>query len=172
MVEFWKDIEGYEGFYQISNLGRVKALPNSGTGRRPYERILKDCDSGHGYKYVSLTNGVKRKNNYIHRLIANAFLSNPKNLPQVNHIGGNKSNNVLTNLEWIDLTGNMQHAYSLGLIPRGEKNHLSKLSESQVREIRILYDSGVHRETVKALYNISFPQYHRIGHRKLWKHII
>lgn len=99
MQEIWKDIKGYEGLYQISNFGRVKRNGN----------ILKPIDS-HGYKYVHLCNkNHERKNHAIHRLVALTFIYNPSNLPQVNHIDGDKSNNLITNLEWVTATENAYH---------------------------------------------------------------
>ena len=99
MQEVWKDVKGYEGLYQVSNFGRVKRD----------EFILKPIDS-HGYKYVHLCNkNHERKNQAIHRLVALTFIHNPSNLPQVNHIDGNKSNNLITNLEWVTAKENAYH---------------------------------------------------------------
>lgn len=92
MEEIWKDIEGYEGLYQVSNLGRVKSL------RRNI--ILKIKIERNGYEKVVLTVNSIHKDYYIHRLVATAFISNPDNLPQVNHKDENKTNNCVDNLEW------------------------------------------------------------------------
>lgn len=93
MNEIWKDIEGYEGLYQVSNLGRVKSLNYSRTGK---EGILKPNPTKRGYIIVEL----KSKPFQVHRLVAQAFIPNPNNLPQVNHIDENTSNNIVSNLEW------------------------------------------------------------------------
>lgn len=104
--EIWKDIKDYEGLYQISNIGRVKSLTHEIRHRYPNcmrvitEKILAPTDNGNGYKLVGLYNGVKRKNFYIHRLVATAFISNPHNENYVNHIDFNKENNKFSNLEW------------------------------------------------------------------------
>ena len=97
MKEVWKDIQGYEGLYQVSNLGNVKSLNYNRTGE---ERIITPVKSGRGYLCVSLyKNGIHKKF-LIHRLIAQVFIENPENLPQVNHIDENKRNNRVENLEW------------------------------------------------------------------------
>ena len=89
MAETWKDIKGYEGRYQISNQGRVKSLRCKETLR---ERVLKDHDNGGGYRYISLRNERGRKNFYVHRLVAEVFVENPKNYDYVNHLDYDKSN--------------------------------------------------------------------------------
>ena len=103
MRELWKDIDGYEGLYQISNLGNVKSVQRivtRGTNFIPInERILKTGDND-GYKYVSLSKSGKSKTVWIHRLVAIAFIPNPNKLPCVNHIDENTHNNCVTNLEW------------------------------------------------------------------------
>ena len=91
MEEIWKDIEEYEGLYQVSNLGRVKSLRRN---------IILRQGITNGYKKVKLTVNSIHKDYYIHRLVANAFIQNPDNLPQVNHKDEDKANNCANNLEW------------------------------------------------------------------------
>lgn len=93
-MEIWKDIEGFEGKYQISSMGRVKSL---WFGK---EKILKNIKSDRGYIVVSLYKEGKQKIYYIHRLVAQTFLNNPNNYPIINHKDENKSNNRVENLEW------------------------------------------------------------------------
>ena len=99
MKEEWRDIEGFEGKYMVSNLGRVKSLNYHRTGK---EGILEGVDYGEGYLYVNLCKDGKGKQCRINRLVAQAFLENPDNLPEVNHKDENKQNNCVQNLEWCD----------------------------------------------------------------------
>ena len=99
--EVWKDIEGYEGRYQVSNLGRVKRVT---TGR-----ILKSCKNRGGYLYVNLCKQGVVSNKRIHRLVAQAFIPNPENKSDINHIDEDKTNNTVTNLEWTTRKENLNH---------------------------------------------------------------
>lgn len=103
MAEIWKDIDGYVGKYQISNLGRVKSLPKRkgrGIGYDIGERVLRPSINGRGYEQVVLCKDGKTKTFAIHKLVARHFIENPGNLKQVNHKDENKQNNAVSNLEW------------------------------------------------------------------------
>lgn len=118
--EVWKDIEGFEGLYQVSNFGRVKSLARymcpKGYSQLKTERLLRTHISlDNGYVYVQLTKNSKGFTKKVHRLVAQTFISNLDNLPQVNHIDGNKQNNNVENLEWCTQSQNIQHAYKNGL---------------------------------------------------------
>ena len=115
MQEIFKDIKGYEGLYKISNKGRVKALTawSGNYYKAKYinkEKILTPTDNGKGYLIIGLCKRGKRKNFYIHRLVAEAFIKNPNNLPQVNHIDYDKTNNNVNNLEWISQAENIKYS--------------------------------------------------------------
>lgn len=90
----WKDIKNYEGLYQVNELGEVLSLKSN--------KILKNRNNGNGYLMVGLYKDGKLSNKYIHRLVAESFINNPLNLPQVNHKDENKTNNCVSNLEWCD----------------------------------------------------------------------
>ena len=101
MIEIWKDVEGYEGLYQVSDLGRVKRV-NTG-------RILKGRKNTDGYLRVNLYKNNVSYTKTIHRLVAEAFIPNTENKPQVNHIDENKTNNLASNLEWMTSKENNNH---------------------------------------------------------------
>ena len=113
--EEWRDIKGYEGFYQVSNMGRVKSLERTVAGRNGSKRtirgrILKPRSERNGYLQVALCNGSgKIKAFKVHRLVCEAFLENPENKPCVNHIDENKTNNTASNLEWCTVSENINH---------------------------------------------------------------
>lgn len=97
-MEEWKDIEGFEGYYQVSNQGRIKSLPRKWAGTK--ERLLKLNEDNYGYYYVIFVKDGKRKRYLVHRVVAKAFIPNPLNLPCVNHKNENKKDNRVENLEW------------------------------------------------------------------------
>ena len=103
-IEIWKDIKGYEGLYQVSNLGRVKSLPKYHKTKSGYfskERIIKTIRNDRGYLMVGLSKDWKKKKVFVHRLVAEAFIPNPNNYTQINHINEQeKDNNNVDNLEW------------------------------------------------------------------------
>ena len=105
MREEWKPIDGYEGLYEISSKGRVKSLPKCGRNAR----ILFEGYNKYGYKSVVLCKNGIYKRYLIHRLVATAFIENPKNLPEVNHRDENKENNRVENLEWCDHRYNINY---------------------------------------------------------------
>ena len=103
MKETWKLISGYEGLYEVSDLGRIKSL------KFGKEKILKPWNDGFGYLQVSLCKDGKVKHPHIHRLVAQAFIPNPLNLPQVNHKDEVKTNNIASNLEWMTNKDNVNY---------------------------------------------------------------
>ena len=109
MEEIWKDVKGYEGYYQVSNLGRVKGL----LAIKQYKcgRILKTYSNykGKGYLKVKLYKNTVKKMFYVHRLVADAFLPNPYNYPDINHKDENPHNNSVNNIEWCNESYNMSY---------------------------------------------------------------
>ena len=107
--EQWKPIDGTDGKYEVSSFGRVRT-----NGKRPGLLTLTKQPKGYLYAMIQLNNG-KQKNCRVHRLVAEHFLTNPDNLPTINHLDGNKLNNHVSNLEWCTYQANMQHAVRTGL---------------------------------------------------------
>lgn len=158
MEEIWKDIEGYEGLYQISNLGRVKSLFRTYTTKsknqftefimthKVNEKIIKQSVNKMGYYQVCLYNKEKKKNMLVHRLIAEAFIPNPENKPTVNHIDGNTKNNSLNNLEWATMQEQINHSVNVlnhkRVITKKCRDKQIQLHERQVkRSDGIIYKS-------------------------------
>lgn len=112
MIEVWKPVQGYEGFYEVSNFGNVKSL---NFHRENRQQILKAKVTKDGYYETALCKNKKHKYILTHRLVALAFCENPKNKPEVNHKDGNKFNNRADNLEWVTSSENQIHAYKTGL---------------------------------------------------------
>jgi hypothetical protein len=105
MNEEWKDIKDFEGLYKINSFGRVKScsrriIRRDGSFTDIHEKYLKPGNNGTGYLFVYLWKDNKQKRYYVHRLVAEHFIPNPNNLPQINHKDENKENNIVTNLEW------------------------------------------------------------------------
>lgn len=115
VIEEWRPIPGYEGYYEVSNMGRVKSLNRYtqsrwGTPIFHKSQMMKCRVASNGYRHVKLTKEGRCKEPLVHRLVAEAFLTNPLNLPQVNHKDGNKSNDVVSNLEWCSQSENQLHS--------------------------------------------------------------
>jgi len=163
MKEEWRQVAGYEGLYMISNLGRVKSLPrlvkrSIGGSYTTKERVLKGGTTCYkkrktGYRFVILSKDNKSKNFYVHKLVAQAFITNNKNKSQVNHIDGNKLNNTVTNLEWCTPLENSRHAIAHNLVPKGQDLSYSKLTLAQVNYIREQILNSYYRGMQKDLAN-------------------
>lgn len=117
MNEIWKDIKDFIGLYQVSNFGRVKSL------KWGKERILKPRKLKCGYFAVILYKDGVTKSYFIHRLVAQAFLPNPNNLPQVNHKNENKTDNRVENLEWCDQKYNCQYSFAKTILQFDKKGN-------------------------------------------------
>ena len=130
MQEVWRDVDGSDGFYRVSNFGRVKSFHGKCV------RFLKLRTVNSGYVMAMLCLGGKSYFKTVHRLVAKAFIPNPDAKPEVNHIDDNKLNNRADNLEWVTHTENMRHAHATGLMKVGiEKSTVRKLSRKQAQYV-------------------------------------
>ena len=109
MKEEWRPVKGYEGLYEVSNTGKIKSFQWGKT------RILHQNINQRGYHHVILSKNKVKKDLRVHRLVASAFIPNPLNKPEINHIDGNKGNNNVNNLEWATRKENIDHSIKTGL---------------------------------------------------------
>ena len=139
MKEMWKPIAGYEGRYEISNMGNVASLKYARGNNR---RLLKQSKNTWGYSQVTLSKDKKLFSVDVHRLVAQAFVENPKGLSQINHIDENKSNNKADNLEWCDSCYNINYGDRnlkvsntlkrpvIALLPNGEEEYYESVQDA------------------------------------------
>lgn len=159
-TEVWKYIPGYEGEYQVSNLGRVKSF------RRSVERIIKLQTTGHhGYVIAQLYTGKIHKKYRVHRLVLQAFkpVENMEEL-QVNHIDGNKENNTLSNLEWCTGSDNVLHLIARNLnLPNANLNKTkSGLYKSDLVKIRRLITLGFNDSSIAHIFDTELDKVRKI----------
>lgn len=153
-TEIWKDIEDYEGLYQVSNLGRVKSLYRIVKGGRSKnqvvpERILSTPTNSRGYPIVTLREKGKKKSINVHRLVSIAFIPNPNCLPQVNHIDEDKCNNHVSNLEWCDAQYNNTYGTAQSRSSRTKKIPVLKCDDND--NVLAEYESALDAERVTGI---------------------
>lgn len=177
-IEIWKDIVGFEDFYQISNLGRGKSLCRSvyhSERNKPIivqTKILKQGTDTDGYLHFGLSIGGKVKTYKAHRLVGIAFIPNPENKHGINHKKGDKKDNRFFMLEWNTIGENTKHAYDIGLQKgkKGSDHNISKLTEKEVLEIRQLL-GYLFQSDIAKLFNVSTATVSMIINRISWTHI-
>lgn len=160
--EIWKDIEGYEGYYQVSNRGRVRSLdrentkPSNGQVCSIKGRVRRLMRTPRGYDYMFLSKGGKKKGIFVHRLVAHAFCDGYADGLVVNHIDCVTHNNIPSNLEWVTRGENNKHSFRTGRRNhRGEKGGRSKLQNADALEIRKLYNEGMKQADIARKYGIN-----------------
>lgn len=176
--ELWKPIKGYEGYYEICNIGnKVKSCAKTWSVGKKGDTILKLGKRGaknQVYYFVVLCVNNVKKYAAVHRLVATHFVDNPNNYDVVNHLDSDTLNNDYDNLEWTTTLGNVQHSWKFGKqkSQQGEKHGRSRLTEKQVLEIRELHakDNIEHLQLAK-MYGIARTAITRILNRTRWKHI-
>lgn len=167
MIEIWKDVVGYEGIYQISNLGNVKRIKLARGSS--LNKIMKAAPNRDGYPRLSLCRDNKPNQLLVHRLVAAAFLGKEPEGCEVNHIDGNPGNPRVDNLEYVTSKENSQHATRMGLMPFGTRRPIAKLNDDFVREIRKAKGS-THKE-LALQYGVSRRTIGDVINRRLWKHV-
>jgi hypothetical protein len=153
--EVWKDIKGFDGKFQVSNLGRVRRVAIVSP------KILR------GYFYADLNLKDIRKNSSIHRLVAKTFIPNPDNKPEVNHKDGDKFNNSVDNLEWMTRQENAIHSFRV--LGRKSPEGNRKITEQDVREIRRLNKQGMSRKALAIQFNLGYSTIVHIILGTRWK---
>ncbi len=164
MIEEWRDVVGYEGKYKVSNMGNVYG--------KKYEKLLTPHIDKLGRKQVALCLDGGIKAIRVHRLVAKAFIPNPENKPQVNHLDNNPSNNNVSNLEWCTPHENTQHMLKQGRCnpPVGERQGKHVLSNEIVSKIKELQNTKTYIE-ISHMFGLNKTTVYDIIKNKTWKHI-
>ena len=176
MKEIWKDVQGYEGIYQISNMGRVKSIERKAKKydgmRIVRERYLK-LNNNDDYYRVKLFKDGEKKILKVHRLVALYFIENNDNKLEVNHIDCNKKNNRIDNLEWCTLQENSKHAVNNFLKCHGENHSCAKANEKIVKYIRKLHNKNnfIDQKKLGIIYGVKSCTINNIIHNKTWRHV-
>lgn len=180
MREIWKDVIGFEGYYQVSDNGMVRSLDriiNTKIGlRHPVKgRVLSPTGNGNGYLVAYFRKDNKRFNRYVHRLVAEAYIPKVDGLDQINHKDGNKQNNNVSNLEWTNPKLNNKYAYDIGLcdINIGENSCHSLYKDLDIIKMFELYATGNYTyPEIANIFKTSSDYVYGVLNRKKRKHTI
>lgn len=169
--EVWRPVIGYEGWYEVSNLGRVKRVRQ---GRATFVgKVIKQRINRKGYMVLQLTKNSISREFTVHRLVAAAFIGQRDDKTQINHIDGCKDNNHVNNLEYVTQSENMRHAFDLGLKNalhcRGRNNHLNVLTEEEVLEIyRLSHEGKIPQRKLGKMFGVHQTTIRDIKFGKSW----
>ena len=148
-MQEWRDVPGYEGYYQVSNDGEVRSLTRTLSDGRTWKgRKLKGGYFSNGYRFIMCRKDGKYFNFSVHRMVAMAFIPNPENYQMVNHKDGNKKNNHVSNLEWVSGSENQCHSVKTGL-------RKTKLTKDDVKKIKELSEQGESQDKIGKMFNVS-----------------
>jgi hypothetical protein len=175
-TEEWRSVPGYEGVYEVSNLGRVascfRQTPCSRHGTRTYpRRVLKLRPTSGGYVRAGLAYGGTTRTLLVHRLVAMAFLGPPPEGMEVCHNNGQRADNRATNLRWDTRVNNHADMAAHGTAMRGERQHQAKLTEDKVRHIRRSYAEGVSRAALAKQHGVAWSTIQAVTARRNWRHV-
>ena len=178
MEEEWKDVIGFEGYYQVSNMGHVRSIDRvKCDGIRMNGRIKKTHYDACGYEMVQLRKDGEIKHFSVHRLVAIAFLPNPNELPQVNHKDEVRNHNTVDNLEWCTVAYNQNYGNRRRRASdnsKGEKNSRAILKEKDVKIIRESYIPGDKQFGIQALadkYGVKYVTIQKVVQKRIWRYI-
>lgn len=177
MTEVWKDIVGYEGLYQVSNLGQVRSLDrevkHGDRFRNDKGKILVGSVTPEGYPQVTLCRENKKRHIKIHRIVATTFMDKPDETYVVNHKDGNKKNNFLCNLEWVSYSRNVKHALEHELsLQRGQTHDSAKLKDIDIPTIKKLRNEyNLNLKTIALVYGVHRVTIGDIINGRTWAHI-
>jgi hypothetical protein len=167
MTEQWRPVVGWEGIYEVSNLGRVKRVATEPRNR--CGKILKNRVSNYGYENVELSRQPYRTEvKQVHEMVAGAFIGPKPPGTEINHKDGNKRNNRWDNHEYVTHAENSRHAVATGLMRTGDKCHTAKLSETQAREILALAGTMMQKD-IAAKYGVHFKTVSDLVLGKTWR---
>ena len=176
--EVWRDIKGYEGHYQVSNLGRVRSLdrevPLGKTTKKIKGKIRKQVPHKIGYLALNLSKNKEVKGYLVHRLVALHFVDNVNEYPEVNHINGIKDDNRATNLEWCTRKQNLKHATDMGLTKQtGTDSSLAKLTKDEVLKVRKAYkkDGSTTYEDLASEFNVGASTIGRVVRKEVYQNV-
>lgn len=175
--EEWRDVVGFEGYYQVSNLGRVlscdRIVYKNGGSFIQKGRILSTPPDTHGYAKLIFSVDKEITHDSVHRVVAKAFILNPETKPHVNHLNSIRHDNRVENLEWATEKENSMHAAAKGRIgAKGSRNSYAKVDEALVLEIREKYATrNYYLSELSKEYNIHFGTISYIVRGDTWKHV-
>lgn len=161
--EKWKFIEGTKELYKVSDLGNIYSVKT---------RIIRKAWIHKNYLTIQIRIYGVTKKLAVHRVVAQAFIPNPENKPEINHKNGIKTDNRAVNIEWCTGEENRLHAAKMGLIPKGVQVVQAKLTNEDVEQIRTLSLLGVSNSEIAPLFKITQANVYAIVNKATWKHLL
>ena len=177
MTEQWRAVPGWEGLYEVSDLGRVRSLDRltrpggRGRGQRRRGRVLVLRPTAKGYRSVSLCSEAGQRTRLVHHLVLDAFVGTKMPGQECRHLNGDRADNRLVNLAWGTSAENHNDTVRHGRTTQGERNPMAKLSEADVRAIRAARARGESQRSVATRFGITPTLVSQIDRRVVWRHV-